>query len=282
MKMTRKYLNSRTLNTLLSLLFLAPLLLGNGECNTFIGSADKNSDDALMYEARQKVNDGDYDGALEVIANLSTSRRQSHEGRVLEATALSGKCGLDFIKLAKDIVDGIDANQLFKVLGANMRAATSYDYCAQAETVLLGTQASEMTSDDQIFLVFLEFAKLGAILAASGAIDANGSVVPTYDSCTDLDDDATGHIGTAITIAINAIAASGISVAGSTTEVVKQLCDAIDTLPIPGGNPCGITDPTAFTHEQKVVIRSFVQSNEIGLDTCGGPITDFINCVCPL
>lgn len=266
--------------TLISLLFLAPLLLGNGECNTFIGAADKGSDDALMYEAQQKIVNGDYDGALEVIGRLSTDRRQSHDGRVLEATALAGKCGLDFIGMAKDIVDGIASKQLLKVLGANMRAATSFDSCAEAETVLMGIQASEMTVDDHVFLAFLEFAKMGAILAADGAIDASGQVVPTYDACTELGDHEAGHLGAAINIAVEAILNSGLDVAGSTTEIVQELCEEIETHLPPGMSPCGIKDPAEFTFEQRLAIRSLVRSNEIGLDLCGGPITNPA-CICP-
>lgn len=281
MKMRRTHSRCRTyLRTLVCLLFLAPVLLGNGECNTFIGAADKGSDDALMYEARQKIVNGDYDGALEVIGRLSTHRRESHDGRVLEATALAGKCGLNFIGLAKDIVEGIGSKQLLKILGANMRAATSFDSCAEAETVLTGIEESEMTSDDYIFLAFLEFAKMGAILAADGAIDADGNVVPTYDSCTELDDNETGHIGVAVNIAVEAILASGIDVAGSTTDVVKQVCDVIEQNLPPGSSPCGIKDPSGFSFEQRLVIRSLVQSEEIGLDLCGGPIISPM-CLCP-
>lgn len=281
-KMKGKNFRGRTyLNALVSLLIFGPVLLGNGECNTFIGAADKSSDDALIYDVQQKINAGDYDGALDLIGRLSPGRRESYDGRVLEATALAGKCGLDFIRMAKDIVEGIGSKQLMKILGSNMRNATDFTPCVQAETVLMGIQANQMTPDDHIFLAFVEFAKMGAILAESGAIDASGNVVPTYDPCTDLDDHQAGHIGTAINIAVDAIAASGVSVAGATTAIVEELCEEIGTLPIPGDiNPCGIKDPSAFTVEQRLMIRSVVQSNEIGLNTCGGSITN-PGCICP-
>lgn len=266
------------LKPVFSLLLLAPLILGNGECNSFTGSANKNSDDALMYSARLAVDKKDFDGAIEIMSRISADRRGSRDGRVLEATAYAGKCGLNFIGLAKEIVDKIQFRRLFEVLGSNMRSVTSYEPCATAETVIRGIPPEEMKSDDYIFLAFLEFAKIGAVLAADGAIDANGSVVGTYDSCAMSDQDA-GEIGTGINLAVSAIVASGIPVAGSTTSIVKALCDVIETIPPGDLSPCGIYDPSGFSADQLRAIRIVTQSNEIGLNTCGGSVTD-LPCVC--
>ena len=271
------------LNPLVAILLLTPLILGNGECNAFIGTADKTGDDALMYSAQKSIDKGDYDAALTDIALLSTTKRNSHDGRVIEATAYAGKCSLNFVRMAKAIADDISSKKLMEILLDEMKAKTSYADCATAESKMTGVASAEMTTNDYLFLAFVEFAKIGAILAADSAADANddGTVdTGTFDSCTDLSDTEANEIGTAINIAINSISSSGVAVGGTMTTTISNLCDTIEAVPPGDKSPCGITSTSGFTDDHRKAIRTLVKSNEIGLNTCGGAAYSSVPCSC--
>lgn len=276
--------NSRVLKTLLGpifcLLFLCPWLLGNAECNAFLGTADKTGDDALTYQAKQYIDSGDYTNALTSIAQLSTTRRNSHAGRVLEATAYAGKCGLNFLALADDVANqvGKGTKTLMAALLTEMKGATSYADCSSAETLLLGVATADMTSDDWIFLTFLEFAKIGAVLEVSAdGSSHSGAVANGYDTCStaNISDLQVGEIGASINIALSSLAHSGVSLSGLNTSQFTTYCGSF--------NMCNNTTAASFVGNTfgLYALRTLIKANEMGLNTCGGASGSSAACTCP-
>lgn len=277
----------RALNLLMSLLILSPLLLGNGECNAFMGSAEKTSDDALVYTAKQQLDAFDYTSALATIAQISTTKRNSHDGRVLEASAYAGKCGLNFMSFAEDIKNGISSKTLMNIVLGTFKSVTSYSDCKSAETLLTGIAAADMTADDYVFLAFLELAKMGAVLGANANVDSDNDGVAQagFSPCsaagliTDLE---VGEIGTAINYFVSAANSSGLSVASAATNSYTALCATIVANPLLGAaySPCGITSPTGFSANQLNALRTLIYANEIGVNTCNGSSYSG-SCHCP-
>jgi len=255
-----------------SLVLLCPWLLGNSECNAFSGTADKTGDSALMYAARQQIDQGQYAEALTTLGQMTADGQAGHDGKVLAASAHAGICGLNLVTFGYNLSNGITAGtKLFPLFLSEMKAATSYGDCVSAETLMLGIPAAQMTSDDYVFLAFVEFAKIGAALE-SASVDTSahqGVVNPALDTCstTPLTDAIVGDIGAGLTIAANSITQAGASIGGS----VSQICGVFD---------CSITSGSSFSAADLLILRGFFKSNEFGFNLCGGSFGTG-TCHCP-
>jgi hypothetical protein len=163
-----------------------------------------------------------------------------------------------------------------QILLKDLKAATSNVDCSAAETALLSIPAANMTSDDYIFLAFLEFAKIGADLEVSADGLHTGTAAVSFTSCptTPLTDALARDVGISLNIALSAITSSGLSVASALTSTMQTLCAS------PVNFPCSTTNPAVFSATQVKIIRTLIQANEVGLNTCGGASTS-IPCICP-
>lgn len=263
-----------------ALLLLCPWIIGASECNAFSGTADKTSDAALMFGARQQIDQANYSNALTIISQMTTAGRNTHDGRLLEASAHAGLCGLNLITFASDVSSGISTSTLMTLLMKEMKSATSYSDCVSAETLLLGITTAEMTADDWVFLAFVEFAKIGAALE-NGGLDSpahSGTVDTAFNTCTaaaPLTDAIVADIGLGIAVAIRSITNSGLSIGPSG---MSALCSS------PINYPCNATSTTDFSGNATYMslIRTLIKTNEIGLNICGGSVASSIPCApCP-
>jgi hypothetical protein len=79
-------------------------LLAGCSANFLKELADKNSDDAIIYDAQKAVNELNYDSAIDLLTvKLSAVGKTKVLARETLASAYAGKCGLNFI----DFVDGL-------------------------------------------------------------------------------------------------------------------------------------------------------------------------------
>lgn len=252
-----------------SLLIALPWLLGNTECNIFAGAANKESAAALLFSAQEKINQGDYAGALTDISKMTAADRATHDGRIMEASARVGLCGFNMLNMATDLANSNATNPLMKIALKNMKESTSYADCWTALGLVQGITAGELTSDDYVFRAFVGFATIGSVLAS--VIDANDDGNADADSmCTSGTSLEVGKIGVSLDDAISSLQAAGGSVADSVASAYDALCT--------GGFPCSVTDPTAYTANQIKALRSAIRAKEVGLNSCGDTIN---NCLCP-
>ena len=88
-------LNRKFIGAGISLIFI----LGLAGCseNLFKASANQTSDDALLYEAQQKLDERDFEGAITLMDSLSTEYAAAKDVRLVRVSALAGACGLEFI-----------------------------------------------------------------------------------------------------------------------------------------------------------------------------------------
>jgi hypothetical protein len=255
--------------------------------NAYDEFAQKTTDPALMFEAQQLMDAGDFTGAIAAINKMSTDGKANDDAKTLLGSAYAGRCGLDLISLA-DKISKMSTATLFETLLAAYKGAVAAQVadCKLAESTLLSL--STPGADQKVLLAFVEFAKIGTILAAYGDSDGNGTVGPGFDPCTHggsppLSDANAGHVGTGITIAAASLA--GTSIGSSTMDTIASLCTTIDSLlavSSPGYSGfCNKKDSTAWTANELLGIRSVINANEIGLKTCAAGTPTIGNCVCP-
>lgn len=258
-------------------------LSGTGCFNVLETFADKNTDDALYEAALKLINTGDYDGALVKIGLMSATYSAKRDVVTLRASAHAGNCGLQFLDLV-DSLKNMGSTRLFPLLLSHFTGGTTarIDSCVQAEDLIesIGT-ISERTNNENMFLVLISFAKIGAILSLYADADQDGTATAGYDSCTvgstraagDLTDADARQIGTGLTLALQNISAVTSSV-DLGDQAMQDLTDACADLP-PSYNFCSLTNPDDFDPADTLKgVRTFVRENAVvGLGTCAGDIT---------
>lgn len=282
-----------------TLILAAISILSLSGCpNVFSESAQKTSDEALLYQANLAANTRDWTGAITIINSMTAAGRARRETRYNLASYYAGRCGMELLGFATDLVDGFGGGQLlWPVLMNMMKSATASEVadCVAAETELLAisTTPSDRTADENILLAFVEFAKMGAVLATSGA-DTNddGSIEGAFDPCTDdasnIEDANIQKLATGLTIGITSLSAAGSGVAGDALGDIDAMCDAVDTfMAQPAGTFCGQTAEADFTGSELLVMRALIKSAEVGFNTCSGPLGQTAagtasDCHCPV
>jgi hypothetical protein len=236
------------------------------------------------------MNAKDFDAALEKIALMTGEYPTLRKVVKLKAEANAGLCGLEFLPFVTAMGD-MGSTRFFPFLMSHFSAGTvaKIDYCKAAEDLIesIGS-VTERTSDENMDLLLISFAKLGNVLSYYTDLDDNGTVDAAYNPCTvgpatrtagPLDDTDVREIGTALTLAIQ-----NISAIGSSDELDLSAIETIETacasLP-PGYDFCSITDPALFnpaTHLKG--IRTFInESTDVGLGTCTGSVSTPA-CIC--
>src|SRR4051812_28398315 len=69
--------------------------------NLYSELADKNSDAALFYEAKDYSNQKDFDSAINVIeGQMGAGYQARRDVQVFLASAYAGRCGLEYLQMA--------------------------------------------------------------------------------------------------------------------------------------------------------------------------------------
>lgn len=263
--------------------------------------SNKNTDEAYFVDAKMLINDADYDGALAKIALMSTSYAAKREVIMLKANAYRGKCmGPTFLTFVQSLAN-MGTNRLFPFLLSQFTGGTPtrIDSCLAAEDLVesIGAVASR-TTDENLFLVLVSFAKIGNILSLYADQNQNGTPDTAADNGTaynpcletpratrptaavngDWFNNDLRQLGTGITLAMaNISAVTGSIDLGS--DALADISGACSSLPA-SYNFCSITDPAAFDANQLAGIKTLLkEDNSVGLGTnCTG---DMSTCFCP-
>lgn len=263
--------------------------------NVLSSFADKKTDEAYLEDAKIAMNDGDYDGALSKLALIKGSLASDRRTLVVKASAYGGLCGMPrFLDFAQAI-SGMGTARVFPFLTALFvgGSAARIDMCKQAESALVSIGATaDRTPDENMFLVFVSFAKIGNVLSLytdanqDGAPDAGvdpclhaRATRPTAPVAGNFYDADLRELGTGVTLALANIAAvsSTVQLGDATLASLNSVCTALGSLPGLGAsyNFCSVTDPSAFTAQHlKGLLAMLKESSVIGLGTnCTGDLT---------
>lgn len=254
--------------------------------NVFLESANKTSDDALLFSAEQHANNNEWSAAITDISGMTTSGQAKRETKQALASYYGGRCGLNLLNLAQSLKDNSPSTQLWPIVMRFMVNATLAQLadCKLGEQTILSIDivATNRNANENVLLAFLEFVKMGAALESSNA-DANhdGVVDGTFDACstTDIVDTSVQELGTGLTIMARALAASGFGASGITT-LVASLCATMETYQT---GFCDTTSAAAFVPGSAAMkaLRALMKSNEIGFNSCGGSLGSSLACSCP-
>ena len=254
------------LKTIVPVVFCLPWIVGaSGGCpNVYQSFAQTTTDPALLFQAQQLVNSGNYTGAITTIGTMTSAGQATHDATVLLSTAYVGRCGLDMLSLATAIAN-MGATTLFNTLEASFSGATASTKsdCDKADVLMTGLPASELSPDDDVFLAFVELAKIGTTLVTSGATTA------AY-TCATMANADVRQVGSGLTIAYNSLVASGTAVVGPIITSMRTLCTFIAGAPANDATFCTTTNPANFSGAEVDVIETLIGANEIGVNSCGG------------
>ena len=95
--------------------------------------ADKNTDDALLFDAKTAVNTQNYDEAINILTlRLSSSGQLKSEARSILASAYAGKCGLNFLEFVDGLAAAPTGSAFSLVSSPFVGIAVDSTYCLQS------------------------------------------------------------------------------------------------------------------------------------------------------
>lgn len=264
-------------------ILLSSILLFSLGCseNLFDEIADKDTDEAIYFEAKQQINARNYSAAITLLESLSASFRTARERLPIYASAYSGRCGLEFLTLLNSLQNTGSSTVLGTLMGAfpgaTKSGASGHEDCTTA-TDALATIGNESVrdGDENLLMAFTALSKIGTILSAFADTDDDGAADGTFDQCVDdnnnLPEARVRDIGASFATAILSLTAIGTSYIDGALADVNALCALDPQL----AAVCTSTDPASFTAAQVQALRYAIGSNDFGIDSCGG--NDFTNC----
>lgn len=242
----------------ISLIFVA--LANIGGCNAFNDLYDKNTDEAIAVDVAKLIDAHLWNDAVLKWQTLTTAAQARRSNQVLLATALAGRGGLDLLSLMTTISGG-GAGSFFTLLLTTFKGSTLTNYADQvaAANILLGisSTASGRTTDENVFLLFVEFAKLGTLMAATGDLDGDGNVDLTYDNCA-LSSSQGDEVITAIGNISDILTVVGTSMTGNALTALTNACASL-------GGACAVTQTSGVTPLMNQAGRTIVGESNLGV-----------------
>lgn len=261
------------------ILFLSTIGMISAGCtaNIFDEIADKDSPDAIFFQAKQEINRRDYGAAIALLESLDPSYLSLRTRRPIYASAYAGRCGLEFLSLLTNLQNMSSTTIMGTLMTAFPLAALSQvDDCVRAEEILneIGEAASRL-GDENLLMAFTAFAKIGTILSALADTDGDGGVDASFNQCdnTDFPESYVREIGSGLSQAILSLSAIGTDYVDDALGDVTAICDTDPNL----NAFCTTTDPSSFTANEVQFLRYAIGSSDLGINSCGG--ANFTACV---
>jgi hypothetical protein len=279
-----------------SVLKLAPtcafLIFTACSVNLFTEFANQSSDEALLVDARQKIDNRDYVNALKNFPLMSTTYQTRRDVIALQASAYAGEAGLDFLNLASNL-QSIGTTNLMIFLMQNFEhgsAATMLSLkTAQNLMLSISSSTAGLTNDENLELAVIALANMGTILSATVDTDSNGTVDAGVNPCltTPIQEAAAPNdniqeFGVSLNwvlAAVTQLSNNGVNFGPSTVTEATAACLALSGAGLGAYSFCNVTNPTSFTPAQILGLRSLLNegSAHVGLGTCVG---DILACHC--
>lgn len=283
---------------------IVALALVNLTCSVNIleNFADKTTNAALYTAAKKLINSGDYDAALAKLALITGSFATDRSVIGLKASAYGGKCGISYLTFVENLAN-MGTTKLFAFLMGQFRSATSatIDACTTAQDLMVSIGAvGTRTSDENMFLLVISFAKIGNILAFYADSDHDGALDAGFtepNTCTlggtrgagnDFADADVVEMGVSTALALEQLQAlSGtINLGSSSLTTLTTLCSTLAGAPF--NTPiCTMTTNASWTdgsndNLENYAMRTLVnEGQDIGINTCPTVGGDAATCPCP-
>jgi hypothetical protein len=257
------------------IIVLSAALVNGGGCNVYNDISNKKSDASILDDIRHLIDRGYWDDAIQKFSLLSPAAFQQASTVQLKASAYAGRGGLSLISLISALAANTSSGSktLFQLLMSAFPSAnyTRYHDILTAQTLMLQLAPStpstltQLTLDEGIFLIFVEFAKLGTLFTAIADLDNDGTLDLAFDNCNkaNLSDGDAAEVGAAIGIILTVLTNTGSSIGLTSVSGLQTLCASF-----PAGS-CAITNPNdnAFQSNPLVLqaLRTLVGETNSGI-----------------
>ena len=232
--------------------------------NFFQLTAKKDTSEALYQDARDSLNDQDYDAAILKLVEIQTKdtsfylRCEKVDGikicpREDLAGAYASKCGLNFVTFVSSLTSSTGTPFLF-FMQKFKDVAVSPTNCYEAQKVIetFGATSGARSTEQNLFMAVLGMAKMGTYLRDAADVNQDGNADATYSSCnsSSISTDYLRQVISGMGLVIDNLAAvsavlSGNSEALTDLEQIKATC----------GSSCAITDPNSSSFDEAVTRR---------------------------
>lgn len=247
--------------------------------NIFDEVAKKDTEQALFYEAKLKLNARDYSGAIAIMQSLDPVFLARRDVSLVYASAFSGRCGLEFVELVQDL-SNMGSATLFLFLMNTFVGGTDEKItdCLAAEARLkdIGNQ-TQRTSDENILMGFSSLTKVGTIVSRYADLNSDGITDPAFDHCStaEFPDSAVREVGTGMANAILSIAAVASDISSDALANITNSCNLTSELNV----FCTNTDPSVYSALEVSALRQLIGSSDSGIGACPAFLDPA--CVCP-
>lgn len=258
--------------------------LANLQCaNILEPLSEKDSDKALLYEARKKIDERDFSKAIETLDQLSSTYKAMNDVKLTYASAYAGACGMEFIPFFNSISNVDGSMTIFKFLRSSFTDKSAYpDSCKNAESKMreIGTTealrlaAMSGKKDINMLMALVSMAKVGGILRNKSDVDGtnsngDGTTDATFTACdsTKISDADIIEVATGFGLLIENLPTL-LGSGNSTSNNLDSVATVINTLCTPSTcvilNDADITDNTQRT-KLIATYRKLVESTDAGL-----------------
>ena len=260
-------------------------LLGCGQ--NILESFSKVSDESLLVDARIHMDKYEWDLAIAKFTDMSAEFLATREIKFLHASAYAGKCGLDFMDFIEKLTS-IGTEKLYAFLMGSFLGVTSAiesDACIQAEVLIksISSSASDRTVNENTFMAFIGFTKIGVILSRYADTDDDGSADAGFNSCStvSIPDSDVKQIATGLAIALTSLAAPGVSLGEGQVTDLNSICGELTGLG-PTYDFCSDTETTSITGDKLKAARTIIGEGQVvGIGSCAASPDSVSNCTCP-
>lgn len=285
---------TRLLKSLLSVI----LALTQLQCsNIFTPYSVQDSDDALLYSAKMKIDSGDYEAAIDDLDLLSATTTAQNDVKLVMASAYAGACGMEFIPLFSSIsetdLSAVSLFQYFRAAAVGLTTVSSR--CIEAEAIIkevgstAAARASAMGDNEEInmLMALLSVMKVGSILRNKSDLDGtgglgNGTTDAAFNSCTNnaanLTDAEVLEIATGFALFMENLP-SLLGGSSSAQAVLDGIVLAIGTYcGLAPTTKCVTTNSTSIALADKAefidTYRDLIKTSAVGVQSCVAGSTD--------
>lgn len=271
---------SQNLRSVSKQMLLSLILFLTAGCggNLFELTAKKDTSEAIYQDARQSLNNMDYDTAITKILELQEkdasfyARCEKVNGikicpREDLAGAYASRCGLNFVTFVSSLTSSTGSPFLFFMQKFKTVAVSPAD-CYKAQQVIetFGASSTNRSSEQNLFMAVLGMAKIGTYLRDAADVNQDGHADASYSSCDPgkISNDYLRHVMSGMGLVIDNVAAVSAVLSGSSSALTD-----LDTIKTQCGAPCIITDPNSSNFDPNVA-RVLLRSSDKGIEPSSG------------
>lgn len=264
-----------------ALLFSVNFLVGCS-ANFLKELADKNSDDAIIYDAQKAVNEQNYDSAIDLLTvKLSAAGQTKVLARETLASAYAGKCGLNFISFVDGLAAATAGSAFVLVSSPFVGFVVQPSFCLQSlQTLDLIGPTEARTLDQNAFASVVGMVLMGSstrLYTDNNPTNGDGVQDAVDISCTLTDAQIDSVILGYGYMAKNFSALSTAQIGSSSSAAISN---SISTCNAVAGSSCQITDPAAISNDLRKTMRDLLNTIEYGVGTANGSDPSLIPAAC--